>query len=150
MANLHDMPEYHSWAHMIQRCTNPKNKAWKNYGGRGITVCDAWRKAFAAFFAYVGCKPSPEHSIERIDNDRGYEPGNVKWATRSEQSLNRRAYKHEKKRTHCPAGHEYSEQNTWVMRNGVRRCRACKASEARDYRKRNPTAPSAIAKSRRA
>jgi hypothetical protein len=85
-------PEYESLFRAIARCHNPKDPAWKNYGGRGITVCDRWRgkDGFVNFLADVGPRPSPEHSLDRIDNNRGYEPGNVRWATRSEQARNKR------------------------------------------------------------
>lgn len=82
--------EFETWGNMIGRCEDPKCPMFPNYGGRGITVCAEWRRDFAAFFAHVGPKPSPKHSIDRIDNDRGYEPGNVRWATATEQSRNRR------------------------------------------------------------
>lgn len=81
--------EHSSWTAMIARCTRPANRAFNRYGGRGITVCDRWRD-FANFFADMGPKPSPKHSLDRIDNDRGYEPGNVIWATPKTQSRNRR------------------------------------------------------------
>lgn len=83
-------PEYIAWSNIIARCTKPTSQAWKNYGGRGITICDRWRHDFPAFFADIGPRPSAEHSIDRIDNDRGYEPGNVRWADQSTQAKNKR------------------------------------------------------------
>ena len=84
-------PEYRAWKGMKTRCTNDREKGWKNYGGRGIRVCDRWLNSFEAFLADVGPRPSPQHSIDRFpDNDGNYEPGNVRWATRKQQSENRR------------------------------------------------------------
>lgn len=83
-------PEYAVWEGMIQRCYNPNNIHFADYGGRGILVCDRWRQDFTAFFADVGERPSSAHTIERVDNARGYESGNVRWATRVEQQRNRR------------------------------------------------------------
>jgi hypothetical protein len=83
-------PEYGIWCSMIQRCENPNDAAYPRYGGRGITVHPEWRADFAAFLRDVGHRPSPELSLDRIDNDRGYEPGNVRWATAKQQANNRR------------------------------------------------------------
>lgn len=80
---------YRSWAAMIQRCTNPKRENYSYYGGRGITVCARWR-VFENFAADMGERP-PGTTLERNDNDKGYEPGNCRWATMQEQSNNRRA-----------------------------------------------------------
>lgn len=82
--------EYTAWIHMLQRCRNPNNHAYKNYGGRGITVCDKWL-SFENFIADVGLSPSANHSLDRYpDNNGSYEPGNVRWATFKEQNLNKR------------------------------------------------------------
>lgn len=83
-------PEYTAWSNIVARCTNPGAQAWANYGGRGITVCERWRADFTAFLADVGPRPSRAHSIDRINNDGHYEPGNVRWATRDVQARNRR------------------------------------------------------------
>lgn len=77
--------EYNIWAHMKQRCFNPKKNGYEHYGGRGITVCAEWCESFISFFEDVGLRPGPGHSIDRIDNDGNYEPSNVKWATHTEQ-----------------------------------------------------------------
>lgn len=80
---------YNSWVSMLQRCYNPNETGYKNWGGRGITVCDAWNNSFEAFLADMGERPEGT-SLDRIDNNGDYEPGNCKWSTRKEQNLNKR------------------------------------------------------------
>jgi hypothetical protein len=81
------------WETMKSRCHNPNNPAYKDYGGRGIEVCTEWRDSFDLFFQYVSSLEhfnEPGRSIDRIDNNDGYRPGNVRWATASEQARNKR------------------------------------------------------------
>jgi len=91
--------EYNIWTSMKARCFNPRSQAFKYYGGRGITMCDEWRDDFKAFFDYVGQRPHGL-SIDRIDNDKGYFPGNIRWATPLQQSHNSRRYKGSSKSRH--------------------------------------------------
>lgn len=83
-------PEYKAWIHARRRCTTPHDPAYKHYGGRGIRVCDEWMQSFAKFYDHIGPRPTEQHSLDRIDNDGHYEPGNVRWATKSEQAANQR------------------------------------------------------------
>lgn len=87
---MSDTPEYNTWVHINQRCHNPNNKDYENYGGRGIEVFPLWRKSFEAFYMMVGPRPNIEDTIERINYNKGYVPGNVKWVSRREQVLNKR------------------------------------------------------------
>jgi hypothetical protein len=75
---------------MKRRCRNYGDASYVNYGGRGILVCDRWADDFEAFLADMGHRPSPEHSLDRINNDGNYEPGNCRWATQKDQSNNQR------------------------------------------------------------
>lgn len=89
-SKTHTPPEYTAWRRMKVRCLTPGSKDYENYGARGISVYPGWVDNFQAFFEHIGPRPSPFHSIDRIDNSKGYEPGNVRWATIVEQNNNKR------------------------------------------------------------
>ena len=104
-------PRYSAWGSMKSRCNNPNEPAYKNYGARGIKVCERWND-FANFRDDMG--PRPEgFTLERIDNDRGYEPGNCVWASRTQQSRNRRGT------LNITIGDETMPLSAWVERCGV-------------------------------
>lgn len=80
--------EYMIWQGMKARCLNPKHKQYKDYGGRGIKVCDRWLHSFPNFLDDMGQKPTPKHTLDRKENDGNYEPSNCKWSTYLEQQAN--------------------------------------------------------------
>lgn len=95
----HYRKTYKAWHNLCSRCLKPEHKLYNNYGGRGITVCDEWKNDFLSFYSYVSALEhygDPGRSIDRIDNDKGYFPGNVRWATAKEQANNQR---HRKKKS---------------------------------------------------
>lgn len=166
---MYATPEYKHWIWMKNRCnTDPR------YVSRNITVCEEWAGDFMAFYNHIGPKPvdGKRYTVDRIDNDRGYEPDNVRWATYSQQNTNRGEISHKARglriqanaaglpletvryrlskgipldapkygeHTHCRNGHEYTAENTYTNKQGIRKCRACKNATVRKYRaaKRN-------------
>jgi hypothetical protein len=127
-AGMWGTPEYRAWWSMLDRCTNPTNKNYHNYGGRGISVCLRWGR-FSAFLVDMGRRPAPHLSLDRINNDLGYGPNNCRWATASVQVSNRR------RKGHCARGHPWNETNTRIYR-GHRVCRACGRDDIKSHTKR--------------
>jgi len=87
---MRDTPEYAAWHSMKNRCQSPTSQGYAGYGGRGITVCDRWSGSFETFYQDMGARPSPAHSLDRIDCNGNYEPANCRWATIDVQNTNRR------------------------------------------------------------
>lgn len=108
--------EYATYSGMIQRCYNKKSKRYKDYGGRGIKVCDKWKGNFVNFYNDMGKRPSPKHSLDRIDVNGDYSPENCRWATDAEQAANTR-------------------KNIWIEYNGERKILShwCKILDIKDY-----------------
>lgn len=99
------IPEYGAWAAMKDRCRRKNHRQYAYYGGRGITVCDRWLKSYSNFLDDMGKRPSSDYSLDRINNSGNYEPGNCRWATRSEQNKNRRDFSPEwYRKQHLPRG----------------------------------------------
>jgi hypothetical protein len=109
-------PEYRAWDEMIKRCYNTNRRYYAAYGGRGITVCARWRHSYENFLADVGRRPSPQHSLDRKDNNGHYEPGNVRWATKQEQAQNTRNVERAKRITF--GGHTRTFRE-WAEATGI-------------------------------
>lgn len=133
-------PTYKTWQGMWRRVTNPNEQNWDRYGGRGITVCDRWR-AFPNFLEDMGEKP-PGLSIDRINNDGNYEPGNCRWATAEEQRANRRPAA---LRSMCRNGHPMTPDNFYLSpyktaKGEARMCRRCRTCVRENAAKREGAA----------
>lgn len=122
------IPEYGVWKSMRGRCMNSNNPAYDRYGGRGISVCERWND-FLIFLADMGQRPKGL-SLDRIDNSKGYDPSNCRWATAIEQRHNRRDI-HPNSLTHCSHNHEFTPENTYRSKNGAKYCRECHRLHAR-------------------
>lgn len=122
-------PEYSVWEGIIQRTTNPNNHHYNNYGGRGVGVSDEWRQSFATFIGDVGRRPSRTHTIERVDNNRGYSKENCRWATRAEQNANRRVTKIYEGKTY----HQWAAICKTSYRNFCHRAKIYSAPAAVEY-----------------
>ena len=96
-------PEYRAWRAMKARCYNPHTRAYHNYGGRGIQVCDEWRNSYETFVRDMGRRPSSRHTLERVNNNENYSPKNCIWATYADQARNKRT-------------------NVFITINGITRC----------------------------
>jgi len=86
---MRNSKEYSTWSAMKARCIHVESKDFYRYGGKGILICSEWANSFEAFFEHIGPAPSNQHSIDRIDNLKGYEPNNVRWATKTQQQRNK-------------------------------------------------------------
>ena len=103
----HGNPMYNSWVSMKQRCSNPNNRAWLYYGGRGIKVCDSWVNSFDNFIDDVGDRPFEGAQLDRTDTNGDYEPSNVRWITASENMKNRRPSSEWRKKGSLEKGEKY-------------------------------------------
>jgi hypothetical protein len=134
----HDDPERMVWKAMRQRCNNPSATGFSDYGGRGIKVCERWDSSYANFLADMGRRPSAKHSLDRINNDGNYEPGNCRWVTWSEQMRNRRIGTARPESAQCvQCGRTYAR--------GSRLRRYCSPSCSHAFRAGRPALPRNVA-----
>lgn len=110
---------YVCWTNMIQRCTNPKSSRWADYGGRGIKICDRWRRSFDAFFEDMQVGYSDDLTIERIDVNGHYEPENCRWATRSDQNRNKRRYYRRETKHIVEFRGRFQSLGAWAVELGI-------------------------------
>lgn len=137
MPTKKDSPLYWRWKEMRYRCQRPKNQDYPRYGGRGIKVDPSW-EIFENFARDVGMPPTPEHTLDRIDNDKDYCKENCRWATVVEQARNRWSAKG------CKKGHPWTEESTGITHNGKALSRICLICR-KDWetkRRTKPTTPS--------
>lgn len=120
-------PLYSRWAGIKQRCYNPNTSNYRWYGGRGIKMCDRWRDSFWAFVEDVGLPPSSEHTLDRINGDGDYEPGNVRWANLKEQANNRPDFKAKLNTKAAKANRSRASKQTWEV-HGDRMAEAIRAA----------------------
>ena len=152
----YNTPEYRSWYNMRTRCLNPKATRFENYGGRGIKVCKRW-SSFEKFLLDMGPKPTPRHTIDRIDNDGDYRPKNCKWATYAEQAKHKRKPPPQSKSTRAKHANNAMRIKFWKHRTNLKgngpvegcpirkrhvsvRCRHCQAAWTRAWRARRKMA----------
>lgn len=112
-------PLYYTWWGMKKRCSSKTNVNYKHYGAKGIKVCDEWLD-FWTFIKDMGPRPSPKHSLDRLDSKKGYSKENCRWATQQQQVENRRiSYE-------CLKGHKWTKKTVMITHNGVRQTRRCR------------------------
>jgi hypothetical protein len=123
---------------MLRRCHDPNHPQYADYGGRGIMICDRWQNDFWAYVNDIGPQPAEGMSVDRIDNDGNYEPGNCRWATPSQQSYNRRRSRRGP-RSHCMnrngPRHPMVGDNVIVLADGTRLCGTCQTTRLARRRK---------------